>query len=76
MSARLIAPDHAFGALNLYSHQLSFFDETDFEVAERFAELASLSLTRASERKQLMEAVASRHFLGQAQGILMERYDI
>ncbi len=71
-----LPPNHTFGALNLYSRQPAFFSEADLEAVERFAELARITFTHAKERQQLIQAMEARHFIKQAQSVLMQRYQI
>jgi GAF domain-containing protein len=65
-----------FGALTAYSRRTSAFSEADLGVAEVFAVHASDALTHARERASLAEALDGRNLIGQAQGILMQRYQI
>jgi uncharacterized protein YigA (DUF484 family) len=62
-----------FGALTLYSRRPSHF-AADSAAASTFAQQASLAIAVAVEREQLERARDSRAIVGQAQGILMERY--
>lgn len=75
LSLSLVDDDTA-GALTLYSRHPSFFHADDVALGEVFASHAAISLAIARERDQLLRAVESRGTVGQAQGILMERYDI
>ena len=63
-----------FGALTLYSRRPSFFRAESVAVQRAFAQQASIAITVAVERAQLVQARDSRGLVGQAQGILMERY--
>lgn len=71
-----LADQNTFGALTLYSRQVSSFGERELGVAEVFATHAAVALSTARDRQTLIEAVDARTLVGQAQGILMERYDI
>ena len=64
------------GALTVYSRLPRFFSEEDLGVAEVFATHAALAVANARERQSLLKAVEARHLIGQAQGILMERYEV
>ena len=64
------------GALTLYSRRPFRFESADLELAQTFAEHASIAVAIAAEREQLLRAVQSRAILGQAQGLLMERHHI
>lgn len=65
-----------FGALTLYSKRRSFFRTDSLASGLGFAQQASIAITVAVEREQLLRAADSRGIIGQAQGILMERYRI
>ncbi len=77
LSVQLMADGEPVGALNLYSLRPSRFDDPD-EVgfALLYASHAALALTSAREIHGLRNAVASRHVIGLAQGVLMERFQL
>ncbi|MGJ9372594.1 GAF and ANTAR domain-containing protein [Nesterenkonia sp. CF4.4] len=64
------------GALNLYSSQVDAFDDDSEHVGLIVASHAAVALADAQQVSQLLEAVQSRDVIGQAKGILMERYKI
>lgn len=64
------------GALNLYGATETAFDSEDFEMAQMFARQASLVLGYVLHESELMHALETRTVIGQAQGILMHRFDI
>ncbi|WP_370644439.1 GAF and ANTAR domain-containing protein [Nesterenkonia sp. LB17] len=64
------------GALNLYSSQVDAFDDDSEHVGLIVASHAAVALADAQQVSQLHEAVQSRDVIGQAKGILMERYKI
>nr|WP_274617545.1 GAF and ANTAR domain-containing protein [Nesterenkonia sp. AY15] len=64
------------GALNLYSSQVDAFDDDSEHVGLIVASHAAVALADAQQVSQLHEAVQSRDVIGQAKGILMERYRI
>ena len=66
----------SFGAVTLYSQRPSFFGTDSLAPGLGFAQQASIAITTAVEREQLLRAADSRGIIGQAQGILMERYHI
>jgi GAF domain-containing protein len=76
LSLRLFDRQSTLGALNLYSHVQSAFDEDDIEVAEIFARHASVALSSAKEEEGLRTAIGAQKRIGQAQGILMERFGL
>jgi hypothetical protein len=63
-------------ALNLYSHQPHAFDEQACVIAGLFATQASLMLYGAERAAGLQHALDTRGVIGQAKGILMERFKI
>jgi transcriptional regulator with GAF, ATPase, and Fis domain len=72
----MLADGDPFGALTLYSRRPSFFRTESVAPALGFALQASIAIAVAVEREQLVRARDSRGMIGQAQGILMERYGI
>lgn len=76
LSVRLSTPVRTVGALNLYSRFPGAFSRAHTELAEIFGRHASIALMSAQYGDSLRAAVDSRHVIGQAQGILMERYQV
>ncbi len=76
LSVRLASPRGTFGALNLYSRNQDAFDRHDVEVAHIFGSHAAMALSTSEELGGLRAALQSRHSIGLAQGILMERYGL
>jgi GAF domain-containing protein len=64
------------GGLNLYSTAREDLDEQAEPIAELFAAHAAIALGHARERASLNDALASRKVIGQAIGIVAERYDM
>jgi GAF domain-containing protein len=77
LAVRLFLANHrTVGGINFYS---TFADEVDHEaesIASLFAEHAAIALTNAGHRENLNRALHSRKVVGQAIGILMERYGL
>ncbi|WP_328814272.1 GAF and ANTAR domain-containing protein [Rhodococcus sp. NBC_00297] len=67
--------DH-LGALNLYSDTAHGFDDTDDDVGIMLATHAAIALVAAEREEKLESALATRDVIGQAKGIVMERYDL
>jgi GAF domain-containing protein len=65
-----------FGAITLYSKRPSFFGTESLAPGLAFADEVSIAITTAVEREQLLRVADARGIIGQAQGILMERYQI
>jgi GAF domain-containing protein len=72
----LFEAGETLGALNLYSAMPEAFTEADVETAETYAVHAAAALGRARQELHLRRAIDSRHLVGLAQGILMERFGI
>jgi GAF domain-containing protein len=69
--------DEPMGALNLYSAQAGAFADRDvIDIALVYAVHATNALSSARRASTLQTAVSSRHVIGMAQGIAMERYGI
>ena len=64
------------GSLNLYSTTGEGIDPEAVGIASMFATHATLALGWARTEEQLNEALATRKAIGQAIGIVMERYQI
>lgn len=69
--------DGPLGALNLYSDRTGAFADRDVvDLALVYAVHATTALSSARRASTLQTAVSSRHVIGMAQGIAMERYGI
>lgn len=73
---QLFTDQDNLGALNLYSTDLDGFGDDDYENGLALAAHVAVALAAAQEVESLNSAVASRTVIGQAEGILMERYDL
>lgn len=62
------------GGVNLYSTTSDEVSENAIALAALFAAHSAIALGHVQEREQLSEALQSRKIVGQATGILMERY--
>lgn len=76
MSFRLFTTNHALGALNFYSTVPAAFGHDDVLEGHVVAAQAAVALATALKEEQLERAVATRTVIGQATGILMERFDL
>lgn len=74
VSAVLETSDKRFGSINVYSDQPHAFSRDDAEVVAIFSRQAARALTAAEESEGLTRALDSRKLIGQALGILMERF--
>ena len=64
------------GLLSLYSDVPQAFDADDLAVAHILARHASVAIANARHEATLAQAIDARKLVGQAMGILMERYDL
>ena len=76
MSFRLYTNDDTIGALNLFALTADAFDDDDEELGTVLATHAAVALYAANKTEQFKSGLASRDTIGQAKGMLMERYGI
>lgn len=76
LSVQLFVDRDDLGALNLFSSEVDAFDDESEHVALLFAAHAAVGMANAQHQEHLRAAVSSRDLIGQAKGILMERYKI
>lgn len=76
LGIRLHTTATTIGSLNLYDTRPDHFTEEDRDVAHIFARHAAVALSSARETANLWKAIDARRLIGQAQGILMERFDM
>lgn len=76
MSFPLFADKHTKGALNFYAEYPGVFDDEAVEVGSILATHAALVWNLLRRDAQFRTALASRDIIGQAKGMIMERFDI
>ncbi len=76
LSVRLSTAKEAIGTLSLYSTEPDRFDTEDQAVAHVIARHAAIAIGTARHEYNLWQAADARKVIGQAQGILMERFDL
>ena len=77
LAVRLFLDDHGtLGGLNLYSTTRDILDEEAEPIADLFAAHAASALEKTREVTELYTALESRQIIGQAIGIVMERYGL
>ena len=76
LAARLTINGTTIGALNLYSTQVRDYSPDDRDTAVVFASHAAATLMSVRERESLKAAMDGRTVIGQAQGILMSRFEL
>lgn len=76
MGFLLFTEDEDLGALNLYSWVPGAFDEAGETAGGLLASHAAVALSSARTDAQMREALATRHTIGEAMGILRERHGL
>lgn len=76
LTVHLYSQRSTLGALNLYSFRTAGFDRADEATAEMLGTHAALASATASAHRQMTSALASCDVIGQAKGMLMERFHI
>ncbi|MGH3896954.1 MAG: ANTAR domain-containing protein [Pseudonocardiaceae bacterium] len=76
LSIQLYVTGDNLGALNLYSETTEAFDDESEHVGLLLAAHAAIAMAGAQQQEQLIQAIATRDLIGQAKGVLMERYKI
>jgi GAF domain-containing protein len=74
LCAPLWLNNRRIGTLSLFAPKPYAFGDTELHLTELFATHAALALAEAQGREQWNAALASRDVIGQAKGILIERY--
>jgi GAF domain-containing protein len=70
------AGDQVIGVLSLYTRHPDAFTADDEAIAHILARHASVAVATARQETSLAQAADARTLVGQAMGILMERFDI
>ncbi|BBX00625.1 hypothetical protein BST36_01195 [Mycolicibacterium moriokaense] len=76
LSVKLYTADRTAGALNMFAFKPHAFDAEDETVATVLAAHAAAAILASREGEQLQSALATRDRIGQAKGIIMERYGV
>jgi GAF domain-containing protein len=74
LTIRLRTPSTTVGVLTLFDPAPDRFD--DDEMAQVLADHAAVAVANARSESTLWQAIDARKLIGQAQGILMERFDL
>lgn len=72
---RIFESNRTIGGLNIYSRSVGALADVAY-LAELFSEHSRVALQYASQIDGLREAIAGRQVVGQAVGIVMERFDL
>lgn len=76
LAVRLFVQGDDLGALNLYTANGNVFDDDSEHVALLFAAHAAVAMSGAQKQESMHKAMTTRDVIGQAKGILMERFKI
>lgn len=76
LSFKLYTADRTAGALNIFSHQANVWDTEAETIGSVFAAHAAAAILAGSHAEQLYSAVSTRDRIGQAKGIIMERFGV
>jgi GAF domain-containing protein len=76
LSFQLYVSGDSLGALNLYNSSPEAFSDESEHVGLLLAAHAAVAMASAQHEQHLLQAMATRDLIGQAKGILMERYKI
>ncbi len=76
LAVQLFVDGENIGALNLVSREVNAFDDESEHVGLLFASHAAVAMSGERARGHLRSAVSTREVIGQAQGILMERFKV
>lgn len=76
MSFKLYTADRTAGALNLFGHQPNVWNTEAETIGSVFAAHAAAAILAGSHAEQLYSAVSTRDRIGQAKGIIMERFGV
>jgi hypothetical protein len=76
LSFQLFVLKDNLGSLNLYGGEASVFDEDSSLYGEILAQHAAVAMAGFQAAEQMQRAIASRDTIGQAKGIIMERFHV
>jgi GAF domain-containing protein len=76
MSYQLFADNHDMGVLNFYADQSNAFDDEAAELGLILATHTAVGWNMVRRDEQFRSALASRDIIGQAKGMVMERFKI
>jgi GAF domain-containing protein len=76
MAFQMFITGETMGALNVYARQPHAFDKASRDIGLIFAAHSSVAWHAARRDEQFKRALASRDTIGQAKGMIMERYGV
>jgi transcriptional regulator with GAF, ATPase, and Fis domain len=76
LSFKLYTAQRNAGALNIFSSRPGAFDAESEAIGSVLAAHAAAAIVASRQGEQLQSALSSRDLIGQAKGIIMERYNV
>ncbi len=76
LSFKLYTSERTAGALNLFSFKVNAFDAEDETTGVVLAAHAAAAILASRQGEQLQSALSTRDRIGQAKGIIMERFGV
>lgn len=76
LGTRLYTTQNVIGSLNFYDPEPDRFGPEDVDVAHMLARHAAVAMDAKRDAEHLWKAIDARNVVGQAQGILMERFGL
>lgn len=76
LSFKLYTAQRNAGALNIFSSEVKAFDAEAEAIGSVLAAHAAAAIVASRQEEQLQSALSSRDLIGQAKGIIMERYNV
>lgn len=76
LSFKLYTTERTAGALNLFSFKADVWDTEAETIGSVFAAHAAAAIMAGRHGEQMLSALSSRDRIGQAKGIIMERYGV
>jgi hypothetical protein len=76
MAFQVFIAGETLGALNVYADRPNAFGQTSRDIGLIFAAHTSVAWNSARRDEQFKRALASRDTIGQAKGMIMERYGV
>ncbi|MGB3482253.1 MAG: GAF and ANTAR domain-containing protein [Mycobacterium sp.] len=76
LSFKLYTAQRTAGALNIFATAPKAFDAESEAIGSVLAAHAAAAIVASKQGEQLQSALSSRDLIGQAKGIIMERYDV
>ena len=76
LAFQLYVRESNLGALTLYGDEAGVFSDESTVTGELLAQHASVALSGAEAENRFDVAISSRDLIGQAKGIIMERFDV